>query len=74
MHTDCCICTGAPHLGAVTLPVDKIVSGEKVEGWFDLQSPTAKAKNGKPMKAQVCITWTLAGSLFAMPVTCQPDQ
>ena len=48
-----CWCTGAPHLGAVIIPVDKVVSGEKIEGWFDLEAPTTKVR-GKPMKAQVC--------------------
>ena len=48
-------CAGAPHLGAATIPIDEVVSGEKIEGWFDLKDPTAK-KAGKPMKARVCVT------------------
>ncbi|KAL3153372.1 hypothetical protein ABBQ38_011712 [Trebouxia sp. C0009 RCD-2024] len=42
---------GAPHLGAVIIPVDKVVSGEKIAGWFDLKDPTT-TKRGKPIKAQ----------------------
>lgn len=46
-------------MGAVTIPVDKVVSGEKIEGWFDLEAPTTKVR-GKPMKAQVHKTlWVL---------------
>lgn len=45
---------GAPHLGAVIIPVDEVVSGQKIEGWFHLVGPTATKKHGKPMQAQVC--------------------
>lgn len=40
-------------MGAVIIPVDRVVSGKKIEGWFDLEAPTTKVR-GKPMKAQVC--------------------
>ena len=44
---------GAPHLGRVVITVDEVLSGQKVEGWYDLTGPTATKKNGKPMQAQV---------------------
>lgn len=34
------------------IPVDKVVSGEKIAGWYDLKDPTT-TKRGKPIKAQV---------------------
>lgn len=63
-----CWFAGAPHLGAVTIPVDEVVSGKKVEGWFHLTGPTATRKHGKPMQAQVC------QALFmptGPPITCK---
>lgn len=63
-----CWSAGAPHLGAVRIPVDEVVSGKKVEGWFHLTGPTATRKHGKPMQAQVC------PALFmptGQPITCK---
>ena len=34
------------------MPVEQVLSGQKIEGWYDLKEPRAMRK-GKPIKAQV---------------------
>eukprot|EP00891_Asterochloris_glomerata_P005063 jgi/Astpho2/5063/fgenesh1_pm.00071_%23_10_t len=48
----------APHLGLVTMPIEQVLSGQKIEGWYDLKEPRAMRK-GKPIKAQGSIQITL---------------
>ncbi len=34
------------------MPIEQVLSGQKIEGWYDLKEPRAMRK-GKPIKAQV---------------------
>ncbi|KAG0586511.1 hypothetical protein KC19_2G096500 [Ceratodon purpureus] len=37
---------GAQLIGSVTIPVDKIIHGEVVEGWHDIMTPSGKVAHG----------------------------
>ncbi|KAL3162479.1 hypothetical protein ABBQ32_010140 [Trebouxia sp. C0010 RCD-2024] len=39
----------------VVIPVDQIVSGQKIDSWYSLAGPTQTKKHGKPMQAQAAV-------------------
>ncbi|KAK9829228.1 hypothetical protein WJX72_004613 [[Myrmecia] bisecta] len=43
---------GAPHLGRVCIPVERVITGEKIEDVFPLREPTVTDGRGRPVRAK----------------------